>query len=267
MFYSGSILLGQYRPLDSFLHRLDARAKIIVVLIVMVLGLLTESLSFYLIILGALITGLLVSGVGPGRLLLCFRPILILVAITFLYHIVFSGRETNVVWSLGGLDITSGGLRSASFFSVRLVLFLTVAFLITLTSSPSDLAEAATRFMSPLGRIRMPVNDLGLILYIALRFIPILYDEFTAIKQAQMIRGVRFTGSLVYRIRRIASLMVPVFVTAVGRADELATAIEARGYRSDRPRTSYSYTVFGVTEWLFLLATCVALGLLYYGTL
>ncbi|HUV31054.1 MAG TPA: energy-coupling factor transporter transmembrane component T [Acidobacteriota bacterium] len=264
MLRSNSILLGQYRPLDSFLHSLDARAKLLPVLLVLVLGLLTESLLFYVVILGALLAGLIASGVGLSALMQNFRPVLIIVAVTFAYHLVFSGRDTAVQFTLLGFDVTSGALMTASFFSLRLVLFLSMAFLVTLTSSPSELAEAVTRLLRPLKRVRVPVDDLGLILFMALRFIPILYGEFMAIKHAQIIRGVSFSGSLVNRIRRTSSLLVPVLVTAIARADDLALAIEARGYRSGQPRTFYSRALVGRKEWAFIATSCLATSLLYW---
>ena len=109
----------------------------------------------------------------------------------------------------------------------------------------------------------MPVDDLGLILFIALRFIPILYQEFTAIKQAQMIRGVSFTGSLVDRIRKTTSILIPVFVAAINRADDLALAMEARGYRSGCPRTFYTRAMFGKREWIFMLTSGLMVSLLF----
>ena len=266
MLSSNSVLLGQYRPMDSFLHRLDARAMVLPVLSTMILGLLTESFLFYLVIVGVLLTGLVGSGISLRTMVRNFRPVAIIVVITFAYHIIFSARESTVLFELFGFEITRGGLVSASFFSVRLLVFLSVAFLITLTNSPSELAEAITQLLGPLKWLRVPVSDLGLILFIALRFIPILYDEFVAIRQAQMIRGVTFGGSFVNRIRRISSLLVPVFVTSVGRADDLALAIEARGYKSGQPRTSYSHTEFGLREWMFMLGSCLAICLLYYVT-
>ena len=105
-----------------------------------------------------------------------------------------------------------------------------------------------------------------MILFIALRFIPILYEEFQAIKHAQMIRGVRFNGPLLNRVRKSASLLIPVFVTAINRADDLAMAIEARGYRSGKPRTSYSLATFGQREFLFSGAALVILLALYLAT-
>jgi len=266
MFQSGPILLGQYRPVDTFLHHLDARAKMLPITLVLVLGLLTESFAFYLIVLGALVAGLLVSGVGARQLLSNARPIIWLVAITMLYHLAFSGGESRIMFEWGWLRLREAALLKASFFSLRLVLFVAIAFLITLTSSPSELAESFTRILSPLRRLRIPVQDLSLILFMAIRFIPVLYEEFETIRNAQMIRGVRFTGSVVTRIRKTVSIIIPVFVAALQRADDLALAIEARGYRSDTERTVYSHLRFGAREWLFGLGSSIAIAALFWVT-
>jgi energy-coupling factor transport system permease protein len=266
MFQTTPILLGQYRPLDSFLHRLDARAKIVPVTLVLVLALLTHSLIFYVAILASLIGGLLLSGVDGRTLARNFQPVLILVAITCVYHLIFSGRGTPVFVELFGLKITTGGIDLAVFFSLRLIIFISMAFLITLTNSPSDLGDAMTRLFKPLEKLRFPVYDLALILFIALRFIPILYEEFNAIRNAQMIRGVRFTGSMINRLKTTTSVIIPVFVAAIQRADELALAIEARGYRSGRKRSYYSRSRFGLNEVAFTLICSVAIFTLFYYT-
>jgi energy-coupling factor transport system permease protein len=261
-----SILLGQYRPLDSYLHRLDTRAKLVPVVAVMVFGLLTDSALFYVTVLVALAAALASSKVDWRTILRNFRPALILVAVTALFHILFTKGDDAPLVTILGLDVYTTGLKSAVFFSLRLILFLGVVFVVTLTSTPSDIAESVTRLLSPLRRIRVPVDDLGLILFIALRFIPILYEEFQAIKHAQMIRGVRFSGSMLNRVRKSASLLIPVFVTAINRADDLAMAIEARGYRSGKPRTSYSLMSFGHREILFSGAALAILAALYLTT-
>ncbi|UCD62954.1 MAG: energy-coupling factor transporter transmembrane protein EcfT [Candidatus Zixiibacteriota bacterium] len=264
MFQSTPILLGQYRPLDSFLHRLDARAKLLPVMLVLVLALLTDSLLFYAAVLLALAGALLLSGVGHRTLLSNFKPIVVLVVITGLYHLIFSQRDSSVLLDLFGFKLTSGGVRMAVFYSLRLVIFISMAFLITLTNSPSELADAMTKLLRPLRKLRFPVYDLALIIFIALRFIPILYEEFTAIRNAQMIRGVRFTGPLLARLRKTTSIIVPVFVAAIQRADELALAIEARGYRSGRERTFYSRSRFGWRELGFAVLSSAFVCLLFW---
>ncbi|MEW5993386.1 MAG: energy-coupling factor transporter transmembrane component T [Candidatus Zixiibacteriota bacterium] len=266
MFQTRPILLGQYRPIDSFVHHLDARAKLLPVTLVLVLALLTDSALFYVAVLLALVGGLLGSGVGIRTLAGNFQPILILVLITLLYHLLFSNRDSEVLWEAGGFKLTVGALEAAAFFSLRLLLFVAVAFLVTLTSSPSELADTFARLLHPLRRIRVPVHDLAIILFLAIRFIPVLYEEFTTIRNAQMARGVRFTGSLVSRLRKSLAIIMPVFVAALQRADELALAIQARGYGRTEVRTYYTRSRFGFREWLFVGGAAALILALYIVT-
>ena len=266
MFNQSSAMLGQYRPNDSIWHRLDARVKIFLVSLVLVLALLTASYIFYLVILAALIGSLFWARVTLKTVYGNFKPLLVIVLITFLYHIIFSGAGTKIVFSVLGFDITLEALSRAGYFSLRLIIFITVAYLITLTSSPSELAEALIKILKPLKKIGVPVNDLGLILFIAIRFIPILYEEFNAIKNAQMIRGVNFSGSIFTRIKKTVYILIPVFVSAIGRADDLALAIEARGYDGRRERTFYTHTSFAGREWLFLSSGTVFIFTLFFLT-
>ena len=266
MLGSTPMLLGHYRPLDSFLHRLDARSKLVPVMVVMILGLLTDSPLFYLVVLAGLMGGLFASGVSMRVIANNFKPVLILVLITFLYHIIFSGREGVALFTVFGFAITGEGLSQACFFSLRLLLFVSVVFLVTLTSSPSDLAEAVARILRPLRKIRVPADDIGLVLFIAIRFIPILQQEFLAIRNAQLIRGVSFSGSLITRARKTTAIFVPVLVAAISRADELALAMEARGYRSGAPRTFFMRTCFDARAQLFAFGSTLALVIVFYLT-
>ena len=256
---STTIILGQYRPSDSYLHRLDARSKLIPVLCVLILALLTHSIYFYVSLLVLLMAALLASGIDLRTLLINLRPIGVLVAITMVYHLAFSDKGGEILLQFGWLTITSGGLSSAACFSLRLLLFVAVAFLITLTNSPSELAEAFGRTLSPLAKLGLPVGELSMILFIAIRFIPILHEEFVVIRNAQRIRGVDFSGPWLSRLRRTSAIIVPVFMAAISRADDLALAIEARGYDGRQSRTAYSKARFGAPEWLF--ASVVSTGI------
>jgi len=266
MWQAQPLLLGQYRPLDSFLHRLDARAKMAPVSLVLVLALLTHSFVFHIVVLLALILALLASGVGAATLMRNFKPVVLLVLITVFYHLVFSGHDTPTVVTFFGFKLTQGALAEAGYYSLRLVLFIAVAFLITLTSSPSDLADAFTRLLRPLRKVRVPVDDLALILFMAIRFIPILYEEFVTIRNAQIVRGVRFSGSMFRRLKKTIYIIVPVFVAALQRADELALALQARGYQGGAQRTFYSHSLFGWREWFFMAASSALLLAAFYLT-
>ena len=263
---SGPILLGQYRPLDSYLHRLDTRAKMLPVMLVLILGLLTSSMLFYLMVVGGLVAGLLLSGISVEQLSRNLQPVVWLVGVTVVYHLIFSGQESDILLAPFGLPIREAAVRAGAFFSLRLLLFVTIAFLVTLTSSPTAMAEAASRVLRPLQHVKVPVADLSLVLFIAMRFIPILYEEYVLIRNAQVVRGVNFSGSLVSRARASLALLVPVFVAAVNRADDLALALEARGYERSRARTYYSRARIGWSEVIFMVATACALVALFFVT-
>ena len=263
MVQSPPIMLGQYRPLDSFLHRLDARSKMLPVLLVLILALVTESLLFYVIMLAALGLALFLSGIDGRSMWRNLKPMVWLVVVTSAYHLIFSARDSDILLSVFGWNLTEGALHTAVFYSLRLILFVSIAFLITLTSSPSDLAESIAKILRPLEKLRVPVYDLSMIVFIAIRFIPVLYGEFIAIKNAQIMRGVNFSGSLPSRIRKTTHVLIPVFLAAIQRADDLAAAIAAReGHlREDRARmqrrTYYSQLRFGWPEYGFILLACL----------
>jgi len=266
MFQKIPVILGQYRPLNSYLHKLDARAKILPICLVLVLSLLTDSTIFYLSVLAILVISLFLSGIDIKTIWSNFKPIVFLVIITSLYHLIFSSDDNSkILLNLFGWEITQTAIKSALFYSLRLVIFISIAFVMTLTSSPSDLGEAFFKLFRPLEKIKIPVNDLALILFIALRFIPILYEEFTAIKNAQIIRGVNFGGSLLNRINKTTSIIIPLFIAATQRADELALALQARGYTGGSNRSFYTNTKFGFKEIIFSVMSYVIICLVYFG--
>lgn len=211
-----------------------------------------------------LVVALWYSGVNKRAIIENFKPIAWLVAVTIVYHLIFSGKETETLFTLFGYNFTKGALDYAAFYSLRLVLFVSIAFLVTLTSSPSEIGDAFAKVIQPLKRLKVPVEDLALILFMAIRFIPVLYEEFTVIKNAQRLRGVDFSGNILNRIRKSTAIIIPVFVAAIGRADELAQAIEVRGYGKNPSRTYFSRSNFGVNEIGFVLISILLISSLFY---
>ncbi len=264
---NGIILLGQYRPSDSYLHRLDTRAKMVPVILILILALFTESYYFYLGVLALLVTALSYSGISRKTLIASFKPMIWLVVVTVAYHLIFTGKETKVLLNILGYKLTEGAMNEAAFYSLRLILFVSMAFLVTLTSSPSDIGDAIAKVIRPLRKYKVPVDDIALILFIAIRFIPVLYDEFVTIKNAQRLRGVDFSGSIMNRIRKSTTVVIPVFVAAIARADELAQAIEVRGYGKSAERSYYSQANFGVNEIGFVSLCIIVMGGLFYFSL
>jgi len=264
MIENSPVLLGQYRPLNSYLHRLDTRAKIFIVLLILILGLFTDSYLFYFGIMAILLLALTSSGVGHKALVKSFKPMIWLVLVTVAYHLIFSGDDTKTLLNIFGLKLKQGAVDNAVYYTLRLVLFVSIAFLVTLTSSPSDIGDAFAKVIRPLRKFKVPADDLSLILFMAIRFIPVLYEEFVVIKNAQSLRGVDFSGSITNRLRKSTAIIIPVFVAAITRADELAQAIEVRGYGKSSERTYYSHSQFGINEIGFAALSTLVIGALFY---
>jgi energy-coupling factor transport system permease protein len=264
--YSDPLAIHTYSNHHSWCHQIDSRAKLVVVAAWLVFGLVAVSVSFHLIMIGVIGLALVSSGVSGQVFWQTGKSLLLLVAITFLFHLLFTDSAEPPLVTLAGFSVTSTALLRGAFFVARLVLFVSVVMFLTLTTPPTDLAEAVVKLARPLRRLRIPVDDIGLILSLSLRFIPILRDEFVAIRRAQMLRGVAFAGSFIRRIHMTSSLLVPVFVAAVGRADQIALAIEARGYRHGIKRTYFSRSIFGRVEWTFVIVSVAFAALLFLVT-
>ncbi|MDZ4723279.1 MAG: energy-coupling factor transporter transmembrane component T [candidate division Zixibacteria bacterium] len=248
---------------NSYLYRLDARAKIILVLVAMIFGFLSHSFIFQSIIIVACFVSLIASGQNFSSIKRALSVIIVIVPLTFIYHLLFSGNTSGERLTVFGIELSKESLVLASFYTVRLIQFITLTLFLLSTSSPVDLTEGVVKFLRPLQRLGVPINDFGLILYISLRFIPIMHEEFQTIRNAQMLRGVIFTGSLFHRIGMTSHLLLPVLMTAVDRADALADALYARGYRSDKPRTLYTYSRFGKQESALTIAGVVGITVFY----
>lgn len=265
MFGNGNLAIGQYYSVSSFGHRLDPRSKITAVIILMITAVLTTKMEYYLVMTGGIMLALLVSRISPMAILRNLRPFVLLIAITALYHLIFSSRESAMLYSLWGMSLTEGGVYLAISFSLRVLVFVLAAFFISLTTLPSDLAETVVIWLRPLKMLRVPVEDIGLVIFIAMRFIPVLAEEFDSIRKAQMIRGLEFKGSPWRRIKNYIALIIPVFQAALRRADDLAMAIEARGYRSGEPRSAFREFRFRAADWVFLLLSAVLIiGAYFY---
>lgn len=231
-----NIAIGQYYPGDSYIHRLDPRVKIISALIYMVaLFVVNNMLGFGLVIAAA---GFIIwISQIPGKFILkSLRPIFILVLITVILNMFLTPGKA--LFSVGPLRITREGLGLGALASVRLLLLVVIASLLTLTTTPVNLTEGVERLLSPGKAVGIPAHELAMMMTIALRFIPTLIQETDKIIKAQQSRGADFeSGNLVARARNLVPLLVPLFISSFRRADELATAMEARGYRGGEGRT------------------------------
>ncbi len=253
-----NIIIGQYYPGDSLVHRLDPRIKIVSALIYMVaLFAVNNLLGFSLVVLSG-IALTLVSRI-PGRYILKgLRPVFVLVIITLILNLFLTAGTTLV--ALGPFAISREGLSFGIIASIRLILLVVVASLLTLTTTPVNITEGVERLLAPGKALGIPAHELAMMMTIALRFIPTLIEETDKIVKAQQCRGADFgSGSLAARAKNLVPLLVPLFVSSFRRADELAIAMEARGYHGGEGRTRLRELILEATDFIALAASLVFL--------
>ncbi len=230
------ITLGQFFPGNSFLHRLDARTKLILTMVFIVALFLCKSFCSYGLALVFLAVAIFISRIPLKSLFKGLKPLLIIIVFTALINMFYTpGRVLVEFWVL---KITAEGLLNALFLVLRIVLLISGTFLLTYTTSPIDLTDGLESLLSPLKKLRFPVHELALMMSIALRFIPTLIEETDKIISAQKARGADFeSGNIFRRAKALIPILVPLFISAFRRADELATAMEARCYHGGQGRT------------------------------
>ncbi len=249
-----TITIGQYVPAESIIHELDPRTKIGAVTLLIVALFLVNSFTGYGLITGFLGVAILLSGLPVRFVMRSIRPLVVIIIFTFILNIFMTPGKTLLL--LGPLQVTDNGLYRGTFMSIRLVLLILATSLLTLTTSPIRLTDGVERILAPFKRVGVPAHELAMMMTIALRFIPTLLEETDRIMKAQMARGADFeSGNLVGRAKNLVPLLVPLFISAFRRADELATAMEARCYRGDEGRTKLTQLVVRRVDVVALLAT------------
>jgi len=229
--------LGAYLPRESVVHALDPRGKLLFLLLLAVLALFARSAVDFAALFTVILGAALLSRVPLGYLLRGLRPLLWLLAFTAALH-ALTTRQGDVLWAWGPLAVTTGGLLTAGVVALRVLFLVAASSMLTLTTSPLALTDGFARLLSPLRRFGVPVAELALMMSVALRFVPTLLEEAERIARAQAARGADFTtGPLVRRAQHLLALLVPLFVGAFRRAEELALAMEARGWRGGEGRT------------------------------
>lgn len=232
-----NLIIGQYVPGSSFVHKLDPRAKLCAVVIYVVIIFLGNNAQTYALLGLFTLAAVAVSGVAPRYLYKGLRPILWLILLTFILHI-FITRGGPLLIDWGWLHIYQEGVVRGLFIALRIFFLIMITTLLTLTTTPIDITDGLEALLKPFKAIRMPVHEFALMISISLRFIPTLMGETDKIMKAQMARGSDFTsGPIKERIRAIIPLLVPLFISAFRRAEDLALAMEARGYRGGEGRT------------------------------
>jgi energy-coupling factor transport system permease protein len=247
------ITLGQYFPGNTVIHRLDPRTKLLCVLLYIVALFCAKWFISYAAVATMLIVCIRLSKVKLKALTRGLKAVYIIVAVTALMNLFFTAGEP--VSDLPVLrHITSAGIYSAFFMMLRIVLLIMGTFLLTYTTSPISLTDALDSLLSPLKKIRVPVHELTLMMSLALRFIPTLIEETDKIMSAQKARGADFeSGHIIRRAKALVPILVPLFISAFRRADELATAMESRCYHGGEGRTALYVLHFQMMDYAALL--------------
>ena len=232
-----NITLGQYFPGDSVMHRMDPRMKFLLTLALIVLIFCVQTVYGYAAVVAVLLLAILLSRISVNYVLKGIKPLWFILVFTFILNIFFiTEGEVLLEWWI--FRITEGGLIKAVNIAVRLVLLVSITTVLTLTTSPMEITDALERLLKPLTVLHFPAHVMALMMSIALRFIPTLVDETDRIMKAQTARGASFdSGGLIKRAKGMVPILVPLFVSAFKRADELALAMESRCYHGGKNRT------------------------------
>jgi len=259
------LTLGQFLPVDSVVHRLDPRTKLCGALLVMAgLMFITDARAFLPIVIS--LTVIIPFASLPYHVVLknirAFRWLLI---ITFSAHALFTPGHDIQLAGLSTEWITYEGVEQGVLFTGRLVIIMTVATMLTLTTAPIDVADGLESLLNPFRRIGVPAHELSMMMVIALRFIPTLVEEAERIHKAQLARGADFSGNPIRRARKLTALLIPLMLSAFRRADELATAMDARCYRGGTGRTRFRELAFSGRDALAgsVLILMIAAGYLF----
>jgi len=231
------ITLGQFFPGNTIVHRLDPRFKLVLTIIYITALFLARGLFAYILMFIILMTCLALSKIALNAVFRGLKPVFFIITLTVLLNVFFIRGET-VLFEWRFVVITREGLMTAAFMAARLMMLIVGTFLLTYTTSPIALTDGLEQMLSPLKKIRLPVHELAMMMSIALRFIPTLIEETDKIISAQKARGADFeSGGITKRAKAIIPLIIPLFVSAFRRADELATAMESRCYHGGEGRT------------------------------
>ena len=231
------ITLGQFFPGNSVVHRLDPRTKLLMLIVYIVALFVADNWVSYLLVLGFLITVIAISHIPLKSIFHGMKPLIFILIFTGILNIFFTKGETLLV-SFWVINIYLEGIIRAAFMTARILMLITGTFLLTYTTSPIALTDGLESLLGPLKKIKLPVHELSMMMCIALRFIPTLIEETDKIMSAQKARGADFeSGNIFKRVKALVPILVPLFISAFRRADELATAMECRCYQGGDGRT------------------------------
>lgn len=261
------VTLGQYFPGTSLVHRLDPRVKLVLTIVYIAVLFMCRGFVPYAVMALFLLTVILITRINLRLILKSMKPILILLVFTAVLNVFYSNAGVTLL-SIGSVTITSGGVYTALFMIIRIVLLVVGTFvMLTYTTSPIMLTDGLESLLSPLKKVKFPVHELSMMMSIALRFIPTLIEETEKIMSAQKSRGADFeTGSLVNRAKALIPVLVPLFINAFRRAEDLALAMECRCYKGGEGRVRLHVLkisgtdIFAIVFSVAVFSACIVLS-------
>jgi len=244
------ITIGQYYPANSRLHRLDPRVKIVCTLLYLVSLFLFSNIAGYLVATIFLAAVIRISKVPFRFIVKGLRPIIMLLMITVLFNLLLT-KTGKIIFEIWIFTVTDAGIRTAVFMTIRLIYLILGSSLMTFTTTPNALTDGIERLLGPFQKVKLPVHEIAMMMSIALRFIPILLEETDKIMKAQLARGADLeSGNIIQKAKAMIPILVPLFVSAFRRANDLAMAMEARCYRGGEGRTKMKPLVYGKKDYI-----------------
>ena len=256
------ITLGQYFPGNTVAHRLDPRTKILLVVLYIVALFTAKGVAGYALMGLVLAVCGRISKVGVRQLVRGLKPVLFIIIFTAVLNLFFTSSD-EYLFQLGFIRVSEAGLRNAIFMVLRIMLLIMGTFLMTYTTSPISLTDGLERLLNWMKKLHVPVHELAMMMSIALRFIPTLIEETDKIMSAQKARGADFeSGNLIQKAKAMLPILVPLFVSAFRRADELATAMECRCYHGGEGRTKLHVLKYESRDYIALALGAAVLALI-----
>jgi|SRR5690625_1991243 len=257
------LIVGRYIPYDSFVHRLDSRAKLLATILYLIILFFANNWASFLVLTVFVAIGIYLSNIPIGYFLRGVRPMIWLLIFTALLQALFTPGST-MFFQFGIISISLEGIINGIFIFMRFVLIIFMSTILTLSTEALDLTDAIEWFLKPLRIFNFPVHEMTLMLALSLRFVPTMVDEAEVIMNAQRARGVSFNeGTLMQRLRNLVPLLIPLFISTYDRAPQLATAMEARGYRGGEDRTKYRELSWGIWDTVVMMSFVVLFSVVF----
>jgi energy-coupling factor transport system permease protein len=252
MAFFENITIGQYVPRDSLIHNLDPRTKILLIFSWLIIAAITVNIKIYLFLLFSIFLVFFLSNLSFSFLFKNLKSFIWLFVLIFILQIFFTSGTLEILYHFGFIYIPGQSISNGIVYSLRLAIFVLGALILSLTTSPVDLTDATFKFFSFLKKFKLPVEELNLVTMISLRFVPLLLEEAVNLKKAQLARGASFDGGIFQRTKKSIPLLLPLFISSFRKADELALALDARGFLSGQKRSSFQKLKFKKNDYICL---------------